>query len=334
MANTFTKGYADGSALTTSMLDTALGTVQPSLPNMALSTTGTSSQDILQSTGANLAPQWVTPNTFAATITSSGSNAIVGVLSSVAASVANLIGNAMGASGAQAIATTMSTVGANIVVGLANSQSTPAAALSNNIVAALSSVVASTANLIHNGITSCSAAVANLTINAISSCSSTSANIIADAVVRPYATTVSHLGVAFSGLSGTFETTSTSGVAVTNLSVTITTSGRPVVVCLVPSRAETQTTNTSLQSFIGVLTNSAVGFVSTNIILVRDITNISSHNFSSIETAAVQTQVSLGCVNTVDIPAAGTYTYTVFQSVQSTSITGRVYNAQLVAYEL
>lgn len=62
MSNNFTKNYQDGQALTESQLDTAFQTVKPSLDNLALSTTGSTSGTVLQSNGNNVTPSWVTFN--------------------------------------------------------------------------------------------------------------------------------------------------------------------------------------------------------------------------------------------------------------------------------
>lgn len=140
MANSFTKGYADASALTEAELDAGFGTVQPTQANLALATTGSSANDLLTSIGSNLTPSWTSPNTVASTITAAGANAILGVVTSCQASVANLIGVAMTASGA------------NAIIAVANSQSVPTAVLANNILDVISSCSSTSANLIADAV--------------------------------------------------------------------------------------------------------------------------------------------------------------------------------------
>lgn len=130
MANSYTKTYVDGTALFEADLDAGLGSVQPTLSNLALSTTGSSAADILVSTGSNVPPAFHSPNTVASTITSVGANLIFGVVSSCQASVANLI--------------------------LTNVTSCTSA-VSNIIVGQLNSCQASVANLIAQSVTRSSA---------------------------------------------------------------------------------------------------------------------------------------------------------------------------------
>lgn len=80
------------------------------------------------------------------------------------------------------------------------------------------------------------------------SVSSEFANEVIDEYTRSSNTTVGVRGVAISAGSGSYSTTSTSYVDVTNLSVTITTSGRPVVIQLMPSSTSPGYLSTSASS--------------------------------------------------------------------------------------
>lgn len=126
------------------------------------------------------------------------------------------------------------------------------------------------------------------------------------------------LGQQTSSSSGTFTTSSGTFSDVTNMSVSITSTGRPI--------------------FIGVMSGSAVvqskltaGTAnSLTLKLLRDSTDLSQYNVA-ISTGA--STVPGGAIWHIDAPAAGTYTY----KLQAKSDTGgsvNVDNCKLVAYEL
>lgn len=58
--NTYTKNYLDGTALTESQLDAALTTVSPDITQMAQATTGSTSGQVLTSAGSNVQPSFQT----------------------------------------------------------------------------------------------------------------------------------------------------------------------------------------------------------------------------------------------------------------------------------
>lgn len=126
--------------------------------------------------------------------------------------------------------------------------------------------------------------------------------------------------------SGSFTTTSTSFTAVTNLSVTITTTGRPVIIQLIPDG------NTSTGSYVrydfGSGTNpGAMQFL-------RDASAINQFEVG-MQTASVLTYLSPSSYMFFEVPGAGTYTYTVQVRVTSGgSGTFDVVNAKLLAYEI
>lgn len=150
------------------------------------------------------------------------------------------------------------------------------------------------------------------------------ANAMANARTRSAAgATVGLGGVAYSGSSGNFSTTSTSLTDVTNLSCTITTSGRPVFVGLIPDQS---TTNPGRLTWVPGVGNWAV-FAILNGSTVISIAELGSAGDTS------GNAVPPGSVFAVDFPAAGTYTYKLQARVQSSGTAGALY-CRLVAYEL
>lgn len=126
------------------------------------------------------------------------------------------------------------------------------------------------------------------------------------------------VGQQISSSCGTFSTTSMSPVSVTNLSVSITTSGRPVMVMIQPDGGSSPGTlnigGTSDSLFLSIL---------------RGASALYRTNFF----AAANTSVPSSIAHFLDTPSAGTYTY----SVQVSSFGGNavlVENSVLVAYEL
>lgn len=124
------------------------------------------------------------------------------------------------------------------------------------------------------------------------------------------------LGQQNSPSSGSYTTTSTSFSDVTGLSITITTTGRPVWLGL-------RSASTSTQGKIGVSNNSVT------LKLLRDLTDLSLYS------VACGTSMSVPCSSLwhIEFPAAGTYTYKV-QARSDTGGTVSVTEASLVAYEL
>jgi hypothetical protein len=130
-----------------------------------------------------------------------------------------------------------------------------------------------------------------------------------------------------SASSGSFTVTGGTPVDVTNLSVTITTRGRPVMLALISGEP------TVTPSFLGV-----EGAAATSIILwiyfFRDSTEIS--RTYGIERHGASLDVDILVHNSIlhiDTPSAGTYTYKV-QAGAAPSVTGHVRAMKLVAVEL
>lgn len=135
------------------------------------------------------------------------------------------------------------------------------------------------------------------------------------------------LGQQVSSSSGVYSTSSGSYVDVTNLSVTITTTGRPVYVGL-------QSDGTAGGSLNGGHNAGAQGLGGFEIL--RGATVITGVAVGTIAAGAASVYVSVphSTLHVIDVPAAGTYTY----KVQAKTITAGgfagVENAKLVAYEL
>ncbi len=143
--------------------------------------------------------------------------------------------------------------------------------------------------------------------------------------VRATGTSVAAGGVAFSTSSGSFSTASTTAVDVTNLSVTIVTTGRPVFLGL--------TNDTS--SLSRIVVEDGNSGVTADLMIVRDSTTIFKTRLNSNPTAASANLLELppGIVFTIDAPSSGTYTYKI-QALTGSGDQLDISNVKLVAYEL
>lgn len=164
------------------------------------------------------------------------------------------------------------------------------------------------------------------------SMTSVGADAIANTRTRTVGSTVVAGGVAISGSSGAFSTTSSTPVNVTNLSVTITTTGRPVWIGLIPDGVSSLT-----PSFIFVETTS--GTASTSIIgLLKGgsyLNNIFFGNSDGTSTQHLQ-RIPPSSINYIDTAvngSPGTYTYSIQIQVTVGTDTG-IFYARLAAYEL
>lgn len=159
---------------------------------------------------------------------------------------------------------------------------------------------------------------------------STGANAVAEARTRTTGTTVGVGGVAISTAMGAADST-TSGTHsdVNNLSVTITTSGRPVYLTLIPE-------STTTAGYVGASSNGGGTTYSVTYRWRRDSTTIGICSLISIQTGSGTTTNSVynapGTMNFIDTPTAGTYTYKL-QFAASTGLAIVGY-CKLVAYEL
>lgn len=147
-------------------------------------------------------------------------------------------------------------------------------------------------------------------------------NIADGAITKPK---LAALGQQISSSSGAFTVTTNTRTDVTNLTVKITTTGRPVVITLIPA----QPGNMNLSILRG--NNSATMYV----YLVRDSTDIYTRTLEVSAFGASQVYSSFDVPYMIDVVAAGTYTYKMaVQNVGSGTVQTGVIDARLIAYEL
>lgn len=137
------------------------------------------------------------------------------------------------------------------------------------------------------------------------------------------------LGQQVSSSSGSFSTaTSGSAVDVTNLTVTITTTGRPVFITLVSASTS--------GGYIKVSGSVASQIMSMQ--LVKDSVALVAQGIGGVGTPSAGTfaaEVPVSSFSHIDTPAAGTYVYKITVSQNALlSNTMEVNNAKLIAYEL
>ena len=168
----------------------------------------------------------------------------------------------------------------------------------------------------------------------IGSIAATSANIVAAAVTRATGVSVGTGGVAISTSSGSFSTANTSYINVTNLTATITTSGRPVYLGLIAN------TDTTVAGGYIQLDISGATTLFTKSQFYRNAVAISNEIISELvtNTSATETEILLsypcGAMTYIDTPTAGTYVYTLKTKVNDASGTVQFNHCRLIAYEL
>lgn len=147
-------------------------------------------------------------------------------------------------------------------------------------------------------------------------------------VVTGTGTTARAGAVAISNNCGTFTTTSSTFVDVTNLSVTITTTGRPVMIQLV-------SVGSSSGSQVSLIKNTAgAGNGAAGIQILRGTTGIALLSLAGYVDNAIITRLPGSAFYHLDRPAAGTYTYKIQTNRSGANQTTAVTETRLVAYEL
>lgn len=133
------------------------------------------------------------------------------------------------------------------------------------------------------------------------------------------------LGQQLSSSSSTFNTSSASLVDVTNLSCTITTTGRPVQIVLVPDGSNL--------AYIRAYNGSATSNVAATFQLLRDSTEINRVQVVKSFSSSIVTDnyIPPSTIRHIDVPSAGTYTY---KLKVSTNTNVNVYYCKLLVYEL
>lgn len=133
-------------------------------------------------------------------------------------------------------------------------------------------------------------------------------------------------GIGVSSSSGSFSTGSTSYVDVTNLAITITTSGRPVWIGL---KSEPFAANAAI-----TYNRASVGPGAAKITIARDGTVLYAQTLENSGAGTnTFTGIPVSALNAVDVPAAGTYAYKIQVLVLNSGDFISVLNAELVVYE-
>lgn len=143
-----------------------------------------------------------------------------------------------------------------------------------------------------------------------------------------------------SGGSGAFNTTSTSFVNVTNNLATITTNGRPVMICIKSDLSGSggsfgSTTNVGVGQS-GLVVTSAILAVTRNGVIVSEYQQTFSQNVASTNFATTlsNTNTLPGCIlDTAVVSAPGTYGYQVLLKLVN-GVTAFCNNSQIFVYEL
>lgn len=133
--------------------------------------------------------------------------------------------------------------------------------------------------------------------------------------------------VANSASCGSFTTASTSYVDVTNLSINLATSGRPIEIKLIPDGGGS-VSGVSADDF------GSSGTAQTLLRILRDGSPIAYFRVQTRGSAGTFVQVPPACINYLDRPVAGTYAYKLQASVASASDFAYIDNCTLMAYEI
>lgn len=154
----------------------------------------------------------------------------------------------------------------------------------------------------------------------------TATNIANNTITR---TQEAAVGQAISSSSGIFSTNSTSLTTVTGVSVSLTTTGRPVIVAL-------QSDSTGSAAELDVSSN-GFNFATMNVAILRGGSVISNQQIKCAGSAfmnSVAIEVPASSIHFLDVVAAGTYTYTLQISATQGGGPASIRNAVLVVYEL
>jgi hypothetical protein len=137
------------------------------------------------------------------------------------------------------------------------------------------------------------------------------------------------LGQQISASSGNYTTTSSSYVDVTNLSVTITTTGRPVFIALIPD-------GSSSSNYVGGVGTGTPVLGSARFRILRDATTVADYGFPLSSPDGWFYYSPVSAISVIEVPAAGPYTYKLQAWAQDSfgSVTSSVQYAKLIAFEL
>lgn len=149
---------------------------------------------------------------------------------------------------------------------------------------------------------------------------SVGANAIQAATTRTVGNVVGTGGVALSSDSGVYASNATSNTPVTNLGLSLVTSGRPVMIIIQPSN------NSAFSSFMELNGPSPTA----TFLIARNSSNISASMLLSI---APDEQIPQ-FISFIDFPSAGTNVYNLGAFVNSSSVTLTISHYTMIAYEL
>lgn len=156
------------------------------------------------------------------------------------------------------------------------------------------------------------------------------ANEVIEEYARPTGTSVGVRGVAIATRSASWSTSSLTFVSVTDQSVTLTTTGRPVMLLLIGGLSSTEAS-------ISVRNNNTEHIAEGVFELRRSTTQIQQF-FLRLQADSngtiVQLNVPPGCITFIDTPSAGTHSYNLRGRVTDTDTSLSATDVKLVAYEL
>lgn len=215
--------------------------------------------------------------------------------------------------------------------GLSGSAGSP---LAVNVDGTTITIITDTLQVAANGIAAAQIANATITTTQIAAGTILGSNIAAATLTKSLdaamatGSTVAAGGIAISSSSSSYTTTSSSASDVTNLNITITTTGRPVYLSLISgstSSARIFLTSTSGSTGLTGTYNFTRGGVVLAAHTLRTLANAGTNEFA----------IPVSGFNYIDVVAAGTYTYTFQAAVTGTgTCTTGVIGALLSAYEL
>lgn len=133
------------------------------------------------------------------------------------------------------------------------------------------------------------------------------------------------VGQQISSSCGVFSSSVVGFVQITNLSITITTTGRPVMIAIT-SDGTTSVGSTGITPSSGTLTRSA------DLAIFRDASQISTNTYTTV--AGIADILPPPGFMYLDTPGAGTYNYTAQVATATTSVVFGMSNCVLVVYEL
>lgn len=139
---------------------------------------------------------------------------------------------------------------------------------------------------------------------------------------------LSALGQQISSSSGAYINSTSTDTQITNLSVTITTTGRPVMILCIPD-------GTANPATIGPAASTAITDIGCRFSIYRDSSAIAIHQFDvSFPSGGFHTQTPVSSVATIDVVTAGSHTYQIFGKTTTSNTDLHCEYVKLAVYEL